>query len=120
MKGQRTVKVKHPTLRALRNNLRLAIISAVKDKYNLISEEWRSLVDPTGMQREIAHNLHDERSSLIQALERSICICPVCNKTDRDMIYFPLFKSWVCINCFESRHEYWEKELNDKIKYENY
>ena len=36
-----------------------------------------------------------------ETLNNSICVCPICTNSDRDMVYIPDHKTWYCIECQE-------------------
>ena len=43
--------------------------------------------------------LQGKKHELYSALRRSICKCPLCTNSDKDMVYIPEHKSWYCIEC---------------------
>jgi len=48
-------------------------------------------------------------NQLMRLLRRSICMCAVCGRPDRDMTYVPWMKSWICLNCYELDPDWYEK-----------
>lgn len=51
----------------------------------------------------------NKRSDLYDALRASICECPGCNQTDRDMVYNVSLKSWYCPQCTHEYREFYYK-----------
>ena len=107
MKKQKTIAIKNTRLRKVRNNLRIILIKAVSEQSKLILKKCRNK-KPS----EIPKILR-ERQELWSTLDRSICICPVCNKKDQDMTYFPPHGTWYCVCCFNRFHIEWEIDVEN-------
>ncbi|MFX1274997.1 MAG: hypothetical protein ACFFBP_19475 [Promethearchaeota archaeon] len=43
--------------------------------------------------------LQRTKQKLSDLLDDSICVCPLCTNSDKDMVYIPEHKSWYCIEC---------------------
>jgi len=86
MKIKRTIIIKDPHLKKIRNNLRRVIISACS------VEKSKSLDTETG----------DESKfwAIERPLRASILLCPACFQSDKDMIYNPVRKEWYCLECY--------------------
>ncbi len=86
MKSKRTIIIKDPDLRKIRNNLRSLIISACS------------------VEKAKALNTKNGDESKFWAIERplraSILLCPACFQSDKDMTYNPVLKTWYCIDCY--------------------
>jgi hypothetical protein len=46
-------------------------------------------------------NLQAKITYLFGLISKSICSCPLCTNTNRDMIYIPDHETWYCIECQE-------------------
>jgi hypothetical protein len=117
MKKDKTIRIKDPILRIIRNNLRNIIKRAEYIKFKELSEEIRKLKhirnysddkEPTQEEKEQSHKLSIERDKFENALERSIIYCPECKRTDQDMRYFPNWAEWVCVDCYDEVVKRWE------------
>jgi hypothetical protein len=105
MDKKRTLIVKHPRLKFIRDTLRQAIVSAVYKRKAQISKEIRKYPSD---EEENSIPLIRERQALQRALDASTCICPACGSKTSDMIFNTVDKSWYCISCYEERHEFYE------------
>ncbi|KKK92774.1 hypothetical protein LCGC14_2699560 [marine sediment metagenome] len=59
--------------------------------------------------------LNRESEELKHILDRSICMCPVCHRSNRDMIFNPVTKVWFCIDCYELNREYYKHTKDGKF-----
>jgi len=107
MKKQKTIVIKNTRLQKARNNLRIILIKAVSEQSSLILKKCRNKKG-----NEIGEILR-ESQNLWHILRRSICICPVCNKKDQDMTYFPPHGTWYCVCCFDRFHIEWEIDIEN-------
>ena len=117
MKKDKTIRIKDPKLRMIRNNLRSIIKRAEYKKFKELSEEIRKLMHirnyrdgkkPTPEEDEQAQKLSNERDRIENALERSIIYCPECKRTDKDTRYFTKWAEWVCVDCYDKVVKIWE------------
>ncbi len=84
MNKVRTIFIKDPQLRKIRKNLRDLIIAAVRQKTRAIMEsDWKQCQE------------------LDQALNKSICRCSGCRRSDLDMTFSLRFKRWCCFICYD-------------------
>lgn len=101
MNKKKTIALKDPRLRAIRNSLRKVIDIAIHkemDKlFDLMKRENRETTD--GYEK--YWKLSDMKYALKSSLETSIIECPACNCIDRDMRYNPYDEAWYCIDCFK-------------------
>ena len=51
-------------------------------------------------ENEFAH-LQATKTNLFNLLSKSICECPLCTQTDKDMVYIDLYETWYCVECQE-------------------
>lgn len=100
--------VKNPFLKNLRNNLRkiimLCVESELKYQYKIL-KELRSDGFPTKDQEIQLSELSAKNRELYSIYNRSICRCPLCKSSDRDMVYLPNEKKWICTDCFNEIQE---------------
>jgi hypothetical protein len=46
-----------------------------------------------------AYFLEGTRQELLHSLSDSICVCSICQKDDRDMVYIKSHDTWYCTKC---------------------
>ena len=102
MNKKKTIALKDPRLRAIRNNLRqvmsLAVLRECSKHFKTMQKEDRGSTD--GYKR--YWELYDQQSKLKSSIETSTIWCPTCNfGIDRDMWYNPYDKAWYCVDCFK-------------------
>lgn len=51
--------------------------------------------------RGLSQDLDDQYWAIERPLRASILLCPVCFKSDKDMTYNPVRKTWYCTECYE-------------------
>ncbi len=106
MKKERAIIIKDPRLQKIRNELRTLLKL-------WISDVRKSLMDESSM---YSKRGDDQKSRYIQRKisdlnlfeNLSICTCLHCGHSDKDMIYIPKMKQWLCIEC-NSERVYFEK-----------
>jgi len=84
MKKERAIIIKNPRLKRIRNELRVLLKLWVSDVRI-------SLRETNAPQKEI--------SKLTSMEGLSICTCLHCGNSDKDMIYRPDMRQWLCIDC---------------------
>lgn len=99
MKKERAIIIKDPRLRKVRNELRTLLKLWIADIRSALLEE-----DSTDSQKAL--------SELYLMEIRSIVTCLFCGRSDKDMIYIPDMKQWLCIEC-NSERVYYEKLRNE-------
>jgi hypothetical protein len=135
MKNERRIIIRNERLKKTRNNLRALLRMAVYDKIEILRkfdslyEGWLELTPEE--QKEVAL-LQGKKHKLYDLLDKSICVCPLCSKADKDMIYIADHDTWYCIECQEKdliwypshgseedrrQHDYinWYLELKEKF-----
>ena len=55
------------------------------------------------------HGYRGREKRLYRALEASICECPSCSQTDRDMVYNAPLKEWYCTLCAQEYRDFYHK-----------
>jgi hypothetical protein len=106
MDKKRTLIVKHPRLKFIRDTLRQTIVSAVyKEKSRLIDEQLK--YDVSKDEDKLIPLVRKEQA-LQRALNASTCKCPTCGSKTSDMMYNSVGKAWFCISCYEKRHEWYK------------
>jgi len=105
MKKKRTIVIKDPYLRRIRNNLRDLLISACSVKQSKIQDEKEKLMENEDFfenekYRKLAKELNDQFWEIERPLKASILLCPACFKSDKDMTYNPVRKEWYCTECY--------------------
>ncbi len=120
MKKHKRVIIKNSKLKNVRYSLRTVIAEAyfeINDKLLKEKREIRKKFIEKGKSIKSAIEATKELESKIQQLsrtfEKSICICGVCRKMDKDMVYATRPKEWFCIDCYENKipknlQEAWE------------
>ncbi|KKK44897.1 hypothetical protein LCGC14_0668860 [marine sediment metagenome] len=99
MKKERTIIIRDPKLKKIRNGLRT------------ILGLWRSdiacsLLDQASqntMDKERSRDIQKKISELNLQYQLSICVCLHCGHSDKDMIFVPEWKQWLCIECNTER-----------------
>ena len=112
MKNGRTISVKDPRLRKIRNNIRLIILneasrrrSEIRDqKHDLTHGEDGKLVRTTLETDEILQDLTDKWWDIERPLRASVVKCAGCNNNNRDVMYHRKSRSWFCVRCYKQRY----------------
>lgn len=116
MKKERAIIIKDPKLQKIRNELRAIlnlwksdIKSSLRAKSSKFSEEGNF-----SKSREIQKKI----SELNLQYQLSICVCLHCGHSDKDMIFIPEWKQWLCIECNTERVYF--KKLRTNLKISNW
>lgn len=138
----RQIKIKSLRLRIVRENLRRLLLLVIEneiDRLDRLEDIYRqkrieNKDVPSHWKRE--RHLYDEKERIINAWSHSILRCSegsmcknseLCNfyqeieTLDKDMVWNPLLKHWICIDCYNSsyRTDSAKKELEDYLKQTN-
>ena len=116
MKDKRTIKVKNPKLQKIRNELRNVGFAAKSSQWRKYFDElekirktergyWRK--NYTQKQLEKKHELVVKQRELDRLVSSSICKCPSCNASGRDMIYNRPLDMWYCTDCFQGMIDFY-------------
>ena len=111
MKQKRTVSIKDPKLRRIRDQLRILLLEVNKAKTIEILNRTGKLQKAEGFWDEKSSDykrlhsktqeLSSQESDLRYAFNNSIIFCPVCRKIDKDMTYNPVSRRWFCVECYK-------------------
>ena len=56
-----------------------------------------------------SQSIQQQRYKLLEELGKSICKCPRCRQSDRDMIFNPFLEEWWCAQCYQDmKNSYYE------------
>ena len=106
VKDRKIISYKRERVKNIAFNLR----GLIRD---VIMDEWSRLGDiqayKTKSQAERVA-IDDDRSNLLRALRNSICLCPGCSQTDRDMVYNAPLKEWYCTLCVQKYRDFYRKK----------
>ena len=113
MKKRRTIIIKHPRLKRIRNNLRMVLIrEAVKREEEIqnkietiIYDKDRNFRDLKIKEKKEVDKLNLELRRYMSLMRDSICYCNTCQSKDKDMSYNPMLKRWYCTDCFKEFQE---------------
>jgi len=109
MDRKRTLVIKNPHLRKVRDALRMAIVNATFERQKEIRKKKRRF-HPTEVERRIP--LANQEQDLDRALRASVCMCPICRSQTSDMIFNPVIKKWYCIKCYEENRKWYRTHPN--------
>jgi hypothetical protein len=103
VKRKKTINIRNPTLRKIRDNLRALIITTSRDSQHKIYDEIEKLktTSKSNNNNDFLKDLYNREKIIEDALTASILLCPVCFKSDKDMTYNPVRKTWYCTDCYE-------------------
>jgi len=116
LKKKRTIKIRDPRLRKIRDQLRILLFTTVDIEIHIILDKERKLQETEGfwdnnhpdykrLHKE-AQKLSSQQNDLHYALRASIVSCPVCQEIDKDMTYNPVSGKWFCIECYKFNQEF--------------
>ena len=123
MKHKKAIEIKDSRLRKIRNNLRALLIKFALDKKSRLREELASVLrdennNPAEYNKTnlgISRRPVREMYEIDKILDKSICLCPVCQRSDQDMIFNPVTKVWFCVHCYELNREYYKHTKDGKF-----
>lgn len=105
MKKKRTIMIRDPLLRKIRNALREIISNAANEEYRRLIKEKERVDVYSDKNQELEINL----DRLDTARKNSICVCPVCGSRTSDMTFNPHLKAWFCVDCYEKNRQFYVK-----------
>ena len=119
MKKKRTISIKNPQLRKIRNNFRnlwkewahqltIQLHSREEEVYYNESGKFKSEI--TGEEIERVRNISGKLSEIRNLVDKSICKCRRCVRTDQDMTYNPRDGAWYCVECYEEMRRWTAKK----------
>lgn len=102
MKKKKTIIIKDPRLRKIRDNLRVVLNLAVHKKLSELFDLMKQIDRSTDEGRDQYFALMHQRDSLKIAEEDSTIQCGACNfGIHRDVRFNPFDKAWYCIDCYD-------------------
>ena len=105
VKKKKTISIKDPRLRNIRDSLRYAITEV---ESGLIRDFMaRKFKIPSGDER--CAIWVDRIDMLETAWKNSICVCSVCGSQTSDMTYNPVEEKWFCVRCYEENQAFYIK-----------
>ena len=120
MKDKKIIAFKNKRIKKIVFNLRGLIKNRVIDEWDLLGKRQStirlgkirviSLNGSLFLDRNQYMEIEDERSDLYRALNNSLCVCPVCNRTDMDMYYNATVGGWYCTLCVQTYRNFYSKK----------
>lgn len=119
MKDKKIIAYKNERIKKIAFNLRGLIRDVIMEEWSRLGREQERI--PLGkikvasfngrrvLERTKYMDIEDERSDLYRALSNSLCICPGCNQTERDMYYNAYAKTWFCTLCVQGYRNFYLK-----------
>lgn len=104
VKDKKTIVYKNERIKKIALNFRKLLIEVVMQEWSRLGEEQRN--KPTLEYIKI----ENDRSNLLGALRNSICLCPGCSQTDRDMYYNAIAETWFCTLCVQKYRDFYHKK----------
>ncbi|NVM17749.1 MAG: hypothetical protein HWN80_08530 [Candidatus Lokiarchaeota archaeon] len=102
MNKKKTIAIKDPRLRKIRDSLREVISQAVYKEMSKLFESMKKEDRGTADGYERYWELNSKKSELRLNLKKSTIRCPACNfGSDRDVRYNLYDNAWYCVDCFK-------------------
>ena len=104
LKQEKKIIIQNEKLRKVRNSFRDIFILALFDEIEILQnfdnlyEDWSNLTPEEEKESAI---LQAKITNLFSLLSKSICSCPLCTNSDKDMVYVPDHEIWYCVECQE-------------------
>jgi hypothetical protein len=122
-KSKRKIVLKNRNLQKIRYALRMVIIRWAHSIESGLGEKWKEIWwdcngrqrDPSFAEREHAQVIQAEKQKISRALDKSICICPVCGSAKKDMIFNPKLSIWFCIDCYDNNKRYYKRTIEKDL-----
>lgn len=127
MKKKRTIIIKNPKLRKIRDNFRSLWIEWGQKMWFELNEEYKEIHydknkrprhpnDYSNEERQLVGHIKSKMREIDNYVDNSICKCIVCGKGDRDMTYNPIDKEWYCTKCYQENKEFY-KDTKESFLY---
>ena len=116
MNKKKTIALKDPRLRAIRNSLREVINLTVLEERRKLFGSMKKQDKNTKDGYELYCKLHAKRDELSKNRKESIIECPACNCIDRDMRYNPYDSAWYCVDCYKLIGDMYHVTMAKKAK----
>jgi hypothetical protein len=122
MHDERKIIIHNERLRKIRNNLREIIIQAVYSEIHILSTYsslYGAILDLTPEEEKEVYYLEGTQHTLRRALNKSICVCPICTQSDKDMVYIELHDTWYCTECQEKDLIWYPPQGSEESEYQH-
>ena len=119
MKKSKKVEIKNPRLRKIRNNLRMLLREAYSDRLDQIHDLKKNLIrknNLTQAEKKLEYKLAIQRKSLRSAHNDSILFCPLCKSSEKDMVFQPYRRRWLCVEDFEDLMEKYDRKKKSELR----
>jgi len=119
MKERKRIELKNPRLRKIRNNLRMLLREAYSDRLHKIYEITMKLLkdEPiSSEEKEFYDKFAKEEKKLRIAHNDSILFCPLCKSSEKDMVFQPYRRRWLCVEDFEDLMEKYDRKKKSKLR----
>ena len=119
MKDKKIISYKSDRIKKIAFNLRGLIRDVIMEEWSRLGREQEKI--PLGkikvaslngrlvLSRTPYRDIEDERNDLYSMLGNSLCICPGCNQTNKDMYYNATAESWFCTQCVKRYRNFYHK-----------
>jgi len=77
---------------------------------------YHAILDLSQDEQKEVDYLQITKNELSKLLNNSICVCPLCSKTDKDMVFIPMDKTWYCVECQEKDLIWYHPHGSEKIE----
>ena len=111
MKNEKTIIIKDPKLQMVRNGLRTILLLWKSD----IVASLMDKASQSTMDKEKSREIQNKISEINLQYNLSICVCLFCGHNDKDMIFVPEMRQWLCIECNTERMYFKNLRTNLKI-----
>ncbi len=119
MRDKKIIAYKDERIKRIAFSLRGLIRDCVMNEWDRLGKKQRMIhlgkIEVTSLdgrqvlKRNQYMDIEDERSGLYRALGSSICMCPGCNKANKDMYYNAIAKIWFCTLCVQEYRNFYHK-----------
>lgn len=127
MKKKRTIRIRNPQLRKVRNQLRLLLIKAESVESMRLLEEMdaldrhkdgtiKSIDDLSPEELKRFRTLQKSESENRRIVRASICQCATCRQADKDMTFNPAYNMWFCVDCYAKTGEFYKQVLQERTE----
>lgn len=117
MKKKKTIIIKNPHLRKIRDNLRVVLNLAIHERCNELFDLMVQVDRSTDKGRDQYFALMYKCDDLRSAEKNSTIQCGACNfGIDRDVRFNPFDKAWYCIECYDLIRDQYYKTMAKKKK----
>ena len=103
MKKKKIISYRDDRIKKIARTLRLLIRDAVLD-------EDSRLGDLRSISKRSDYKIQQQREQLLGELDKSICMCSRCRKSDRDMVFNPFLEEWWCTQCYQEMSDFYYKQ----------